>query len=268
MPTSHANCLGMQTIGLTQETWMPSGCHLAEQLAPDLGSEVIENADVSHFQALIYCLRQSACLLPFWHVICYEMSTGVTCRRNWNPLGWELKCTMCQPRSTELRAVLFVWSSLSLSTERIHPAPSDKQLQTRLRASMTRLLTSPTSIWPISSQRRRARRVTGQSASSRLCSPTPIMRSIALRSLSPRSTTLALNSCAEQPNSGLSRARRSYFNLTIWSTHDHSGACSPTTTVAPWLARRMMWNLVGRQFCRLFKTQFRVGSTLADTGHR
>jgi hypothetical protein len=106
MPTSHAICLGTQTIGLTQETWMPSGWHLAEQLAPDLESEVIENADVSHFQALIYCLRQSACLLPFWHVICYEMSTGVTCRRNWNPLGRELKCTICQPRSKELCAVL------------------------------------------------------------------------------------------------------------------------------------------------------------------
>jgi hypothetical protein len=44
MPTSHANCLGTQTIGLTQEAWMPSGWHLAEQLAPDLESEVIENA--------------------------------------------------------------------------------------------------------------------------------------------------------------------------------------------------------------------------------
>jgi hypothetical protein len=106
MPTSRANCFGMQTIGLTRETWMPSGWHLAEQLVPDLGAEVIENADVSHFQALVHCLRQSACLLPFCHVICYEMSTGATCRRNWNPLGRELKCTICQPRSKELCAVL------------------------------------------------------------------------------------------------------------------------------------------------------------------
>jgi hypothetical protein len=57
MSTSPANCFGIQTIGLIQETRMPSVWHLANQLAPVLRSGVIEMPPSRMFHALLYSLR-------------------------------------------------------------------------------------------------------------------------------------------------------------------------------------------------------------------